>query len=270
MKKYSPYEFFYEKAHAKINIFLKIVGKTEVGGVGYHLINSRFLRVESLFDELILEGGSDEFCVIGACNIEEKQNTIYKAYLALLPHISKKHKDLLNKSKVKVIKRIPLGAGLGGGSSDAAAFLRLVNKAFELGLSKEVLMQIGAEVGSDVPFFISELSVANVSGRGEIVESCEEGGFGVRILNPSLHCSTKEVFSKFAKDFYTPQKAEQNLKENWLQKSNDEVLKNSPFVNNDLLEPLLALYPELESYAKEAFLSGSGSCFWQVESCKEK
>lgn len=258
------------KSYAKINLFLKIVGKTQISNVTYHLLHSRFMKVYGLFDVLGFNFDSEKFNIVGNFNCIFKENTIYRAFLALIPYISRAQAEMLERTQVIVQKRIPSGGGLGGGSSNAACFLQVVNRELNLGLSKEKLMEIGASIGSDVPFFLSDLEIANVEGRGEVVTPYDkESQFDVDIISPNVHCSTKEVFAIYAREFYDLKDTLQTKEENWLKKSNAEILNNDAFANNDLFKPLLKLHPELESYyQKDLFLSGSGSCFWKHKASK--
>lgn len=258
-------------SYAKINLFLKIVGKTCINGTKYHLLQSRFMRVKSLYDTLTFYWGMPAFKVVGTFDCAMEQNTIYKAYCALLPYLTESQRETLEHLQVGVDKKIPSGGGLGGGSSNAACFLQVVSQKLQLDLDRQTLMEIGAQVGSDVPFFLSGLEIANVEGRGERVESCPNGKesqdfapFEVEIIMPKLHCNTAKVFQKYSDSFYDEARILQTKKQNWLQMSNEEILNKKSLENNDLLAPVLALYPELESYCKKnLFLSGSGSCFWR-------
>ncbi|MDQ1340116.1 MAG: 4-diphosphocytidyl-2-C-methyl-D-erythritol kinase, partial [Campylobacterota bacterium] len=154
-----------EKSYAKINVYLKIVGFKD----GYHLINSRFVIVKELYDLMWFEKSAGlEFEIVGDFDCPKEQNTIYKAYKALIKHQPKKEiADFVKNNKAVVYKNIPSFAGLGGGSSNAATFLLMINKALNLNLSKEELNEIGLEVGADVPFFLSGFKSATVSGIGE-------------------------------------------------------------------------------------------------------
>lgn len=248
------------KSYAKINIFLKITGKMLENGVRYHKIASRFMLVENLFDSLEISYNAKEFQVLGDFDCIMEKNTIYKAYQALLPFLDFKRQEILRHMKVEVEKKIPSGGGLGGGSSNAGVFLRFLNEALELNLDFKTLNKIASFVGSDVPFFVSGEKIANVSGRGEIIQSCDEVSFGVEIFTPKVHCETKKVYQNYAKKFY------KKASESWLDYTNDEILQNSPLQNNDLLQSVLDLYPSLCEYANQGyFLSGSGSCFWGVK-----
>lgn len=254
MKKY--------KAYAKVNIFLKITGKRG----GYHEIFSRFMKLPHLYDEISFENKQESgFALIGDFGCETEQNTIYKAYEALQDYIrSDELEKLINKYAVKVEKKIPSFAGLGGGSSDAACFLKMCNNTLNLGLSLDELAQIGSCVGADVPFFIYDYNSANVSGIGEIVEKFDEECLNIQTLTPNIQISTPKVYKTFREKFYK----ELSSKEKTLlsKKSSKEILNSYCISNaNDLFEPALYLHPELkESYNQGWFFSGSGSTFFKI------
>jgi len=170
------------KAHAKVNIFLKITGYKD----GYHTLLSRFMRVDDLYDNIkFVPCMCETFTIEGCKGVPLESNTIYKAYKALNDYTG--DLDILNffyKHKVVVTKRIPSQAGLGGGSSDAAAFMRLVKEVCNLMLSTEELARIGGTIGADVPFFIYNYPSANVSGFGEIVEPFYEEPLQLDLFTP--------------------------------------------------------------------------------------
>jgi len=256
------------KAFAKVNIFLKITGKRGV----YHEIVSRFMRVPQLYDELSFvlkekrDLQRDSFVILGdfACKTEE--NTIYKAYSALKRATgSQALEDLMQKYAVKVDKSIPAFAGLGGGSSDAAAYLKMCNEILQLNLSLDELAVIGLEVGADVPFFIYDYSSANVSGIGEVVTPFEEPLLDLEIFTPKVEISTPKVYRTYREAFYAPIDS-LRVKE-LLEKSSQEILETmSAKEANDLFMPAMQSYPELDSYYKEGyFFSGSGSSFFKIK-----
>jgi len=124
-----------KKAYAKVNIFLKIVGTSQ----NYHKIVSRFMLMKNLYDTISFEKKDkrdDEFILLGDFGCKKEQNTIYKAYMALK---NEKVETFFKEHKVVVKKNIPEFAGLGGGSSDAAAFLNLTNEVLNLNLSLDNL-----------------------------------------------------------------------------------------------------------------------------------
>jgi len=96
--------------------------------------------------------------------------------------------------EIKVEKRIPLGGGLGGGSSNAAATLLTLNKIADLPLSQETLLEMGASLGSDVPFFLHEVPCAWVTGRGEHIQPIEAPCQFLVLVNPGFHSDTAAAF----------------------------------------------------------------------------
>lgn len=261
------------KSYAKINLFLKIIGKTRINGVNYHLLESRFMKVPHFYDTLTFEWNAPKFEIVGNFDCALEQNSIYKAYRLLVPYLRESQSQALEHLRILVNKRIPSGGGLGGGSSNAACFLQTVWQTLNLDLDLQTIMNLGAQVGSDVPFFLSGLEIANVRGRGEIVESCNRekvqdssrfAPFEVEIIMPKFSCETARVYQEYANSFYNETIVQQNQSQRWLEISNDEILRKTAQENNDLLMAALTLYPKLESYVKQGlFLSGSGSSFWR-------
>ena len=249
------------KAHAKVNVFLKITGKRDE----YHEIVSRFMKVESLHDELSFTPKEFEyFEIVGNFSCTTKQNTIYKAYIALLEYTkSESLKNLMVKYAINVKKNIPAFAGLGGGSSDAATYLKMCNSVLHLGLSLNELATIGMSVGADVPFFIYDYDSANVSGIGEIVEEFNEPLLRFDIYTPKVEISTPKVYISYRDNFYNP--INQELIEKFKNTSSLDILKNfTPLEANDLFAPALHEYKHLKKYQKDTyFFSGSGSSFFK-------
>jgi 4-diphosphocytidyl-2-C-methyl-D-erythritol kinase len=241
------------KAHAKVNVFLKIIGHDGT----YHQIKSRFMKVKNLYDEIEIKE-AEKFNIIGDINCVLRDNTVFKAYLELTrayPEI----KEWFIGKEIIIRKNIPEMAGLGGGSSDAAAFLRLVNEKSGLNLPTKDLAKIGAKIGSDVAFFIYDCEVADVYGRGEIVEPREEKALNLDIFTPPIECETAKVYQNYKEKFFNPKPT------NFDKLSTEELLQDySPEELNDLLLPALDLYPNLHKYKNFGFFSGSGSSFFKI------
>jgi len=246
------------KAHAKINTFLKITGHKD----GYHTLKSRFIRVPHLYDTIsFIPQKCENFTIDGCDGIPIKLNIIYKAY-----EVMNIETDFFKNHKVVVKKNIPSGAGLGGGSSDAAAFMRLFNEVCKLNIDTPTLAQIGSTIGADVPFFIYNYDAANVSGFGEVVEEFKgEEPFEVELYTPNIHCDTPLVYKTFKKELFE----DIDLKnfEGWEKSSSKEVLSKVEAVEaNDLYKASLIAYPELKDVAKEGwYFSGSGSTFFRLK-----
>ena len=264
MKKY--------RAYAKVNIFLKITGTRG----NYHEIVSRFMKVDNLYDELEFvkkedtDAKANEFKIIGEFSCTTEQNTIYKAYFALKEATqSKKLEELMQTYAIKVTKNIPAFAGLGGGSSDAATYLKMCNNSLNLGLSLNELAVIGLKVGADVPFFVYGYDSANVSGIGEVVEEFREELLNIETYTPKIEISTPRVYTVYREDFFAPIDGfkTQELKETY---SVDILKEMSADDANDLFKPALQEYAELKNHFRAGYyFSGSGSSFFKLKEKEE-
>ena len=246
------------KSFAKINVFLKVVGTRG----NYHEILSRFILCEELFDEIYFEK-SNSFA-IECDNKEIKENIIQKAIDELKrAGFSNELDEFFSSHKIIINKQIPIGAGLGGGSSNAATFLLMVNDELNLNIKRENLMQIASKIGADVTFFVSGYKAANVSGIGEIIEEFDDEVPNLNIFTPNVFCSTPMVYQEFRSNFLqyidvNAAKKMQNLKSKELL----EIYKNEEL--NDLFAPCFKLYPQMNEF-KDKFLSGSGSSVFSVK-----
>ncbi len=247
-------------APAKVNIFLKVTGTRG----GYHEIRSRFVLVESLFDTIsFVKKSAPSLAFELICETPlPGHNTVSEAYRLLLqetPVIEK----FFNEYAVALEKRIPMGGGLGGGSSDAAAFLHLCNEVCYLGMSDEKLALVGEKIGADVPFFVYGYKSANVEGIGEIIEPFEEEPLKLKLFTPPIHCDTAAVYREFRKGFI--ETVDRGAAREWLKIPSRQIMESvAPTEANDLYAPALKLYPELKEFAAPGrFFSGSGSThFW--------
>lgn len=251
------------QAHAKVNIFLKITGHQK----GYHTLLSRFVRVEHLYDTIeFVPEACHTFTIEGCGDVPLEKNTIYKAYKALNAYTG--DLDILNffyTHKVVVTKRIPTQAGLGGGSSDAAAFMRLVTRTCNLLLSTETLAQIGSTIGADIPFFIYNYPAANVSGFGEIIEPFVEPTLDIEIYTPKLGCNTQKVYHTFKTHLLKDIQLCSFVGWDKLDSKTLVEMINDPSILNDLYAAASIAYPSLQDLAPKGwFFSGSGSTFFKI------
>ena len=252
-----------EKSYAKVNIFLKISNKRD----SYHELVSRFVRVHSLYDTVsFIKSSRKAFDIIGNFGCKMETNTVYKAYKLLEKYDSVK--DFFQNHSVKIEKNIPEFAGLGGGSSNAATFLIMVNRYCNLNLSKDELCEIAVNIGADVPFFVYEYDSANVTGIGEIVEKFDEEILDIDTITPKIKCNTGEIFKVFRENFYKQISDKEANK--LLEMKSTEILNNFDIKEaNDLFEPAISVYPELKEYTKNGwYFSGSGSSFFKVNNVK--
>ena len=251
-------------APAKINLCLYVLGKRSDG---YHDIFS-VMQAVSLYDELDLEPWERFVLTVEGAIIDGK-NLVEKAWEVLGRYVKPRAGI-----KVHLRKNIPIGAGLGGGSADAAALIAGANRLFDLGLTREQMSVIGAEVGSDVPFFFSGGS-AVVEGRGEVVKPISlPSDYGVVIVAPGFAVDTKWAYSQI-RNYLTPPEEIINLLYSGECGPVFEILNfcaNSfePVVKDSFPE-IGYIFEKLEQVgARKVLLSGSGSAVFGVfESRKE-
>ena len=174
--------------HCKINLGLNILAKRPDG---YHEIETCFYPIPWTDILEIIPSERFEFTSSGiAIPGKEEENLCIKAYQLL------QHDFNLSPVKVHLHKIIPMGAGLGGGSSDAAFTLRLLNSIFELKISEEAMKQYASRLGSDCSFFVKDTPQIG-TGRGEILNPIQfnlKGKFIVIII-PPIHVSTAEAYA---------------------------------------------------------------------------
>lgn len=241
-------------AYSKINLGLDVLFKREDG---FHEINTVFAKT-SLCDELIFEASEKyTLTVISDFEIEESDNLVSKAYNLFSNEIGNQPKI-----KITLIKNIPIGAGLGGGSSDAATTLLGLNELNNNILSTEQLIQLAVKLGSDVPFFICS-GLAHGKGRGEKLDYFQvELPFKILLINPGIHISTPWAYKNLNRnlDFVNPT----DMKKCVIDFSNRaEFIK----LKNDFEDIVFKEYPLIREikeslYQNNAFfslMSGSGS-----------
>ncbi|MDR0401640.1 MAG: 4-(cytidine 5'-diphospho)-2-C-methyl-D-erythritol kinase [Endomicrobium sp.] len=179
----------YSRAPAKINFFLEIKNKR---ADGYHNIKS-IMQTIGLYDELYFELTDSEISLkCENCNLSNnKKNIIYKTIQAV-----KKYYNISNGVKVYLKKRIPIKAGLGGGSSDAASTLKSLIKLWKIKTSKNEIKKIAIKLGADVPFFLTA-GTALCEGIGEIITPLKSiGKLNVVLVNPGFGLSSNNVYKK--------------------------------------------------------------------------
>ncbi|MGP8215289.1 MAG: 4-(cytidine 5'-diphospho)-2-C-methyl-D-erythritol kinase [Bacteroidia bacterium] len=247
--------------NAKINIGLRILEKR---ADGYHNIESIFYPIgwSDALELIPVDGyGKIELNLSGipVPGRRNDDNLCVKLYKLLL----KKYK--LPSVKVWLHKAIPIGAGLGGGSSDAAHFVKMLNNLFDLKLSNEEMKSYVATLGSDCVFFIENIPVL-ASGRGEVTEAIklDLGSYFIAIVYPEIPISTP-----FAYGLVSPKQRNDSLKAAILSKKPGEW-ENS--VSNDFEKPLFEKYPLIEEVKNTIYkegalytsLTGSGSAVYGI------
>lgn len=242
-----------EIAKAKVNLTINVLGKRDDG---FHALNTRMAPI-SLADEL-------EFYRAGEYSLEcdaegvplDETNLVTKAV-----RLFERETGIECQWRVKLIKHVPHGAGLGGGSGDAAAVMRGLNELENTGLSKQRMAELLGEIGSDVPFFVYD-SVCDCSGRGEIVQPIEWGHeVTMLLLKPSFGVSTPEAYKGWVGAEKLPDVDYSAQKFSWGELVND--LEKPVFMKHRFLAEMklwLLAQPEVEG----AMMSGSGSTFMAI------
>jgi 4-diphosphocytidyl-2-C-methyl-D-erythritol kinase len=243
----------------KVNLGLNIVSKRPDG---YHNIETAFYPVKWSDALEITEGGGTPFELhISGLGIETKteDNIIYKAWKLLT------NERQLPPVKVHLHKVLPMGAGLGGGSSDAAFFLKLANKKFDLKLSPEQLRQIASKLGADCAFFIENKPVF-AREKGDVFEDIEINlsHYHILVVYPGIISNTKEAYEGIIPSVYVSDVKKVVTKEpieNW-----KEMLVN------DFEQSIFKKYPEIAELKQQLYtngaiyasLSGSGSAVFGI------
>ncbi|MEB5930409.1 4-(cytidine 5'-diphospho)-2-C-methyl-D-erythritol kinase [Acinetobacter schindleri] len=230
---------------SKLNLFLHITGRRPDG---YHELQSIFQLID-LCDWLEFEQTADKHIQIeGLASVDLEQNLIYRATQVLKPY-AKAYSGL----KIRLEKNIPMGAGLGGGSSNAATTLIVVNQLWDCGLTIEQLAELGVKLGADVPIFVHGRN-AWAEGIGEHLTFIDLDQKQFIVLKPDCFISTQLLFSQ--KTLTRDTKSS---------KFCAYQITPSDFGNN--FEPLArSLYPEVDEamqYLDQfgvAKLTGTGAC----------
>lgn len=261
-------------APAKINLFLHITGRRTDG---YHNLQTVFRRI-SLYDTLTFAttsqpiGDNLPVTLINAeaVTAQSSDNLIVKASLALLAFAKKTIADLdihqLPIIDITLDKKIPMGAGLGGGSSDCATTLMTLNQLWQLGLSNAQLQAIGAKLGADVPIFIFGQDAIG-EGIGEMLTPIELPPQRFLLLKPNAHINTKVLFGNAKLQRNCP-----SFSHDFLQQHSEQFTDNLSDNFSNVFEPVVrALSPQvddalnfLQMLAQQTHttprMTGSGSC----------
>jgi 4-diphosphocytidyl-2-C-methyl-D-erythritol kinase len=247
--------------NCKINLGLSIVAKRPDG---YHELETIFYPV-ALTDivEVIHSNDPDNPIQFTSTGLEvpgnRNQNLCVKAF-----EILKKDFPTLPNVKIHLHKHIPMGAGLGGGSSDATAVLKLINQQFNLGLNNTQLVDYAAQLGSDCAFFVYD-NAYHATGRGEILQpsNCDLSNYQMVLIHPGIHISTAWAFNQL-----TPSSKEKSIAEIVAQPI--EQWKEN--LINDFELPIIQAHPTIgeiknllyEKGAIYASMSGSGSSLFGI------
>lgn len=261
------------KTPAKINLCLNVLNKRPDG---YHNIQTIFERI-NIFDTLSISSKKQDRIKIICGNPDvplDERNLAYQAAAILRSRFG--IKDGLD---IKIKKRIPVAAGLAGASSNAACVLEGINKLFHLKLNRKQLMQYGARIGSDVPFFLSGSSFAWATGRGIKIKPLNiKKVFWYVVAVPRLRVLTREIYRDFAKisKSLTKKRIFAKIWHSALQKKDTSWLGSNCF--NSLENVVLRRFSQVSKLKNQikslglemVLMSGSGpSVFGMTKSRKE-
>jgi len=246
-------------SNAKINIGLNIVEKRKDG---FHNIETIFYPIAMRDAIEIVDSKQDTSYTFSATgipiNIEAKDNIVVKAYELIRSKYNFPAQD------IHLHKCIPFGAGLGGGSANAAYMIKLLNQKFNLGMSHTEMEEAVSQLGSDCAFFIkNEPAFANMKGEQLSSINLDLTGYHFLLIKPDIHISTPEAYANIK-----PQRPETSLKE--LIKAPLENWKN--LIKNDFEGSIFPKHPELSQIKEELYahgalyaaMSGSGSSMFGI------
>ncbi|MCB0700945.1 MAG: 4-(cytidine 5'-diphospho)-2-C-methyl-D-erythritol kinase [Chitinophagales bacterium] len=247
--------------NCKINIGLYITNKR---ADGYHDLETIFYPIKGLHDALEVTPASKYTTLLSLHGTdiagEKEQNLVWKAYNLLKEQFPAKIPEL----DINLLKAIPMGAGMGGGSADGAFMLKLLNDYCRLELKDDMLADMALQLGSDCPFFIYN-TPQFATGRGEEMQpiGIDLSAYSIQLICPKVHISTGDAFKML-----TPRKALFDLR----------TLPELPIsqwkdqISNDFEDPIFMQHPQLADIKKQLYdqgaiysaMSGSGSTVYGI------
>ena len=252
------------RAHAKINLYLDVVGKREDG---YHNLETIFHSID-LHDDVVIRK-QDTKGITVRCEHpgvpSDSSNLAYRAAECLSDEV-----DGIGGVAIDIYKRIPVAAGLAGGSANAAAVLHGVNQLFELGFTQNVLMHLGGQLGADVPFCLQGGAALGLGIGDQLTSLPALSNVSLLLLNPGIEVSTASVFKKLNFSLTTPEKACIIIKTHVKKRNVVGIGEN---LYNRLEVPVFSEYPEIFTLKNElstqagcygALMSGSGATVFAV------
>ena len=252
------------KANAKINLGLNILGKNKDG---YHELDMIMAPI-NLYDNLNIKFFEKKGNLILKSNIKgvplDEKNIIYKIYDAFYNETSLQRENI----EVYLEKNIPFQAGLGGGSSDGAFFLKTLNEYHNSPLTLQEMIDLGKKIGADIPFFIVNETV-RAKGIGEMLEKIVNNIDAKLILiKPKFGISTAEAYKGYSqlteKRWADIDKVMEGLKENNLSKVIDNIENHLQQTSLLLNNNVKTFEEKLAKISKNFKMSGSGSCYYLI------
>lgn len=251
------------RANCKINIGLDVLRRREDG---YHNLSTVMVPVKGLYDEVeVVAANKSSLTILGLeVDCDPEQNICMKALRLMQQRYG------IGEASITLDKRIPFGAGLGGGSADGTVVILALNEIFSLNLDEQTLISLAAELGSDTAFFVRN-SPQLCEGRGEIMTPIELrlDGYWLVLIKPDENVSTREAYAGV-----TPYVPERSL----VERLAEPIEKWQGSVKNDFERSVFASHPVigeikqmlLDAGATYASMSGSGSTVFGLFAQKER
>lgn len=240
----------YEKAYAKINLALEVKEKVN----NFHNVNNIMIPI-NLYDELFFEKSNTTYI---DCEVDIENNICLKAVELFFEKY-----NIVEGVHIILNKNIPIMAGLAGGSTDAAAVLRGLNRLFEINATTSELEELASQLGSDVPFFLHN-KISLCTGRGEIINplDIDFGGISVLLIKPPFGLSTKEIYQNYKWNGISKEKQINDLldalKEKDISKVDELIFNDLENVALNINSELKQSFNKIESLSYNVHISGSG------------
>lgn len=251
------------RANCKINIGLDVLRRREDG---YHDLSTVMVPVKGLYDEVeVVATDKSSLTILGLeVDCDPEQNICMKALRLMQQRYG------IGEASITLDKRIPFGAGLGGGSADGTVVILALNEIFSLNLDEQTLISLAAELGSDTAFFVRNTPQL-CEGRGEIMTPIELrlDGYWLVLIKPDENVSTREAYAGVK-----PRIPERSL----VERLAEPIEKWQGSVKNDFERSVFASHPVigeikqilLDAGATYASMSGSGSTVFGIFAQKER
>ncbi len=255
------------KVPAKINLFLDVIGREKKG---YHKIITIFQAV-SIFDRIVIKKSTRNKIIVNNESLKNKHNIVEDAV-----NIIKKKYQLSENFIIKINKKIPIGAGLAGGSADAAAVLWGINKLYRLNISYKELVCMGKKLGKDVPFFFHGGMQIGKNHGDVLIRVSTDFNYYILIIYPDFEISTKGSYKELkVKEF---NKGKNNLNRILFALQNKNIDGMTKYLYNVFEKNAFKKYPVLmkikkdliENGAESALMSGTGSAVYGITKDKKK
>lgn len=246
-------------APAKVNLFLEVTGRRHDG---YHYLATLMQKI-TLYDRVVLRAipsGIRLYCPDSGLP-ENENNLVYRAARLFFQAMAGSLGDDKGVA-ITLLKSIPVSAGLGGGSSDAAAVLKGLDSLFGTGCSTACLMDLGMQLGADVPFFIGDWPIAWATGIGErLLPAIPLVGYRMVLVNPGFPVSTAWVYKNFALTEGKKNFNLENLYKGLSDPQDDPVFTRRAIrpdeLRNDLEMVTISRYRELDGIKRKLLKSGA-------------